>query len=251
MELFTNPNITLTEPYCHQSSFRLKIMRLRNADKILTIRKIFWPLFVGTICVTVLGLALVPGRLEARTGDLGIAASIVFVGLPCTILLAGLVIRDIYLLISLKEDIQNIFHLSGIFSLLIIVTTALLLHFDIPPRICFYTYAQQFDRSAREQQILSDGVYKNIRQIGGIEIDYTLVQQINVGNKQEKHIYFGTQEVDRFLHHSDDYGFAYLPHLSQNEMTATISLHHDWYIFLDVEHNQRGFIEIKNAPHIK
>jgi hypothetical protein len=220
-------------------------MRLTKIGKILMFLKIYYsPIFVVIICGTLLGLAFVPGRLEYRIMQLLVWTPAFFVeSLPYTIMLVfGSFSYGIYRLLWKRQDPQHLINLPNIISLSIIINTSLLLYFNIPTRLCFHTYQQQFERTVKEQQPFDNDLRTNIDKIGDIGIHYTYVEQSTETDSQEQHIYFATNVTNAFggkrLY---GYGFAYLPYLPKKQKRGTILLYDDWYIFHSLEHIYRPF----------
>jgi hypothetical protein len=125
----------------------------------------FLPLFLGTICIVLMGLALLPGRLQwyidthiyAKSDDIfhyAIFSIGLLIGLPL------LCILTIYEIVQIFLYRQNYHRFSGVLSVLILISTTLALSFDLPARLYFFTNLPQF-KQALSQHILNNGARKN------------------------------------------------------------------------------------------
>jgi hypothetical protein len=168
----------------------------------------FLPLFLGTICIVLMGLALLPGRLQwyidthiyARFYDgISIVVFIVlFIGLP---LLCMLAIGEIIQLFWYRQSRRRF---SGILSLLMLIFTSSALSFDLPTRIYFFTHLLQYEQDLSRS---SNGDRKNF-----------YVQTISF------------IPVDSPPQAAEEHGFAYLPNLSKTYYDTT-HIYGKWYIF--------------------
>jgi hypothetical protein len=214
---------------------------------ILRICYKFSPLFLGVISIFLLGLALVPGRLEDATGGTwlldfslkvplfgfigGLFVGIVGLALSSSFLLAFYEVRKI---LHGRKNNLNLPQLPGFTSLLILLGTSICLHFHLPSQLSFYLASDRFDRALVQHQILNEGKYKKIEQIGNLNILRTIVSVENnsSANTQSKSIYFVTTHRE-FKFQSDDFGFAYLLRDRKGNSTyiANTHIYGNWYIF--------------------
>jgi hypothetical protein len=173
----------------------------------------FFPLFLGTICIVLMGLDLLPGRLPwyinteiyAKFDEISqyvifciVLPIVVLIGLPLLCILA------IYEVIQLFWFRQSRHRFSGILSLLMLIFTGSALSFDLPTRIYFFTHLPQYEQDLSQA---SNGGRKNF-----------YVQTISF------------IPVDSPPQMAEEYGFAYLPNLSKTYYRTT-HIYGKWYIF--------------------
>jgi hypothetical protein len=195
----------------------------KAASKIL-------PIFLSTICILCLVLALVPGRLDSYTSRNIILSVLIFVTVPVIFIgTIGLAIYEIIKIIRFDRIKKNRIQLSGILSLAILLATSLLLRYDLPARIYFSTADRQFERVLMGQ-VLNGGNYQDIKEIGNFKIADIVVVPLDTNNANTKSVYFITRHVPDLID-IDRYGFAYLPDRSKTFATRTTHLHGKWYIF--------------------
>ncbi len=168
------------------------------------------PLFIGIICTILLSLALVPGRLEYYLDTYANDDSYLFWtaylgALPFCLGLFGLAICEIIQLWRRKQSIRQA---VGILSITIVVITNLVLSFELPNRLYFYTHIQQLEKALTDR--ISIGNHKNV---------YFLTQSFAPKNSP-------TGEESQF-------GFAFLPHPSKTYYKIT-HIHRKWYVFTGV-----------------
>jgi hypothetical protein len=164
----------------------------------------FLPLFLGTICVILLVVALLPGRLEYYMNfdssyQLATFSIGLLIGLPLLCILA------IYEVIQIFWYRQNHHRFSGILGLLIPFFTGLSLSFDLPARLYFFTHIQQLEQALAQ----------------------------HTSNGSSKNFYFQTEHfipVDSPPQMDEQHGFAYLPHPSKTYYRTT-HIYGKWYIF--------------------
>jgi hypothetical protein len=188
------------------------------------------PIFLSTICVICLILALVPGRLDSYTSRNIILSALIFItGSAISIGTIGLAIYEIIKIIRLDRSKGTRIKLFGILSLGILFATNLSLGYDLPARLYFSTADRQFER-VLTGQVLNGGSYKDIKEIGNFKIADIVVDRQDIENAEAKSVYFITRHVPNLID-IDRYGFAYLPNLSKTFATRTTHLHGKWYIF--------------------
>jgi hypothetical protein len=151
---------------------------------------------------------LLPGLLESLLNPLiGFEAllyvSIFLIFFLCVFLLILAAYEIIQILSSKQEKLQ----ISGILSLLIIITTGFLLFFKIPARLFFHTTFLGFEKS------LAQDLAKNPS--GNQPLYYQSMSFIRIESPNEC---------------NEQYGFAYLPDQSKARYEIT-HLHDKWYIY--------------------
>jgi hypothetical protein len=142
-------------------------------------------------------------------------------------ILAGDDLRRIF-----SRDGHNSNHLqvSGISILLISIFTTLLLQFEIPAKLYFYTSADEFKRIL-VGQVLNKSIY-NIKHIGNIEVNEIVIENSERESSQDKYVYFVTHETRDFIEgNRQGYGFAYFPDLPKNSTDEITHIDGKWYIF--------------------
>jgi hypothetical protein len=223
----------------------------------------FSPLFLGVVSLLLLGLALVPGRLEDADRLIFIVfalllpsfqsfvANFPYWSIESSVLLVVGTTFAIPLIVMTIYDIRKIWHRSknnldlppipGLTSLFILACTSLLIQIHLPAQLWFYTSSDRFEQVlvSNQRQILNEGSYKGGK-IGNFEILEIIFPFENNPSKsiQSKSIYFVTIQVELcFLSRVkcrdiENYGFAYLPSdRSRFSGEASTHIYGKWYIF--------------------
>jgi hypothetical protein len=174
----------------------------------------FLPLLIGVVSLLLLGLALVPGRLEYASHGIRF---LLVLGLKVPEwLLVGINVAGILTLILLTVyDLRKILYsrknnlnpppIPGLTSLFIIACTWLLIQIHLPARLCFFTARDRIEQELAQQQTKKEPIYL-----------YTMTDEVN-GRR------------GRFS--PDDYGFAYLPDDRGTDWMEITHIYGKWYIF--------------------
>ncbi len=208
------------------------------------------PLFIGVLAIILSIEASVPGRLEEHS-QLPWLLIAIFLVVPinalCTILsiplihpiiLLELFLISPFMLFAGYNICQIVFRdhskshrlqLSGIFSFTIVAATILLLHFRVPAKLCFLTHQDRF------QQVLADGKYTSITQIGMIEIKDIIIKNSDEKNNRGKDIYFETVNISNIGDGRLSYGFVYLAsnldNIDKDFRDRDRHIYESWYVF--------------------
>ncbi len=208
------------------------------------------PLFIGVLAIILSIEASIPGRLEEHS-QLPWFLIAIFLVVPingiCTILsiplIHPIILLELFLILPFVlfagynifqivfRDRNNRTHLqlSGIFSFLIVSATILLLHFRVPAKTRFLTHQDRF------QQVLADGKYTDIKQIGSIEIEDIIVRNSDKEKNRGKDIYFETVNTSDGWDGRLSYGFVYLAsnldNVDRDFRDRDRHIYGNWYIF--------------------
>jgi hypothetical protein len=183
----------------------------------------FFPLFLGTICTICLCIAIVPGRLESYIER---DYSVFILSIAGRYLLyAGLSIWAGSEFLKIFRCDRSKIAISGIISLILVILTNIILSYDLPARLYFYTSISEFDRVLVRQNF----PVGKVGRIGNFEI-----QEISV---VEKDTYFTTTYYAG-IDTKDRYGFAYIPNSSRRQL-YTQHINGGWYIFKCISNPDR------------